>query len=120
MGRTSKAWGATSDQFAKIAEEGRQVGRPKALKAHEAEDLQAREAADQVPTPAPAPTSAEKPIQAKRTSTSLYLTPAAHQAIRMHAAAKGVRPHRIYDDALRAYFEAHGLGDFNQLNGTEL
>jgi hypothetical protein len=32
------------------------------------------------------------------------------------AADKGVRPHRIVDDALRAYFAQHDL-DFDKLNG---
>ncbi len=113
----SKAWGATASQFEKIAEEGRRVSKPKASKPDDAVALQPREAVP--PDTGPVPAASEKPSQVKRTSTSLYLTAAAHRAIRMHAAAQGVRPHRIYDDALRAYFKAHGLEDFDKLNGTE-
>ncbi len=72
---------------------------------------------DEIPHALPAKGEPSAPV--KRTSTSLYLTPAAHQAIRVHAATRGVRPHRIYDEALKAYFEAKGLGDFDKLNSTE-
>ncbi|WP_156465706.1 hypothetical protein [Methylobacterium sp. Leaf106] len=117
MNKKSKGWSEATGQFAKIAEEGRQLGRPKASKTDSVLDLQPHEVDAPVPTLAPA--SSEKPSQVKRTSTSLYLTPAAHRAIRMHAAEKGVRPHRIYDDALRAYFKTHKLEDFDELNGLE-
>jgi len=116
--KPSKIWDATASQFEKIAEEGRRVSKPKASKPDELVDLQPHEAV--LPGGDPVPAVSEKPPQVKRSSTSLYLTPAAHRAIRMHAAEQGVRPHRVYDDALRAYFKAHGLEDFDKLNGTDL
>jgi len=116
--KASKAWNATSSQFAKLAEEGRQVSKSKASKTDKSETSEPHDVVP--PAPAPAPVAVEKSPQAKRTSTSLYLTPAAHRAIRMHAAEQGVRPHRIYDDALRAYFKDHGLEDFDKLNGADL
>ncbi len=89
--------------------------RPEASKPDEAIASQPHEA--EIPHAVPARGEPSAPI--KRTSTSLYLTPAAHKAIRLHAAERGVRPHRIYDDALRAYFKANGLDDFDKLNSTE-
>lgn len=118
MGKAkSKMWGAAAGQMETIASEARQGRKPAASKTDEAAALQHHEAVQ--PDPVPAAVAIEKPSQVKRTSTSLYLTPAAHKAIRMYAAKEGMRPHRIYDEALRAYFEAKGLGDFDKLNGSE-
>ncbi len=94
-----------------------------ASQTEKATDLQPHEAialkAHDVEIPHAAPGKGESSAPIKRTSTSLYLTPAAHRAIRLHAAERGVRPHRVYDDALRAYFKANGLDDFDKLNSTE-
>lgn len=120
MGKAkSNTWGAISGQMETIASEARQGRKSVTSKPDDAVALQPREVASPDPVPVPAAAASEKPSQVKRTSTSLYLTPAAHQAIRMYAAEKGMRPHRVYDDALRAFFEAKGIGDFDKLNGTE-
>jgi hypothetical protein len=53
----------------------------------------------------------------RKRSTSLYLSDPAKRALRVIAADRGVRVHRVVDDALRAEFARHGL-DFDSLNGS--
>ena len=54
----------------------------------------------------------------EKRSTSLYLSGAASRAIKTLAASRGVRPHRVIDDALAEYLAKpeNGGHDFEALN----
>ena len=84
----------------------------KALEPHEAKS----ESSLAMPTLGGTPEPSPEPAKAAKKSTSLYLTEDARRALNRLAADKGVRPHRIVDEALRAYFAQHDL-DFDKLNG---
>ena len=77
---------------------------------HEAAEPEIYEAAE------PKPHKAAKSSPVKRTSTSLYLSPAAHREIRLHAADKGLKSNQVYEAALKLYFKKHQLGDFDDIN----
>lgn len=57
----------------------------------------------------------------EKRSTSLYLSGAASRAIKGLAASRGVRPHRIIDDALAEYLAKpeNGGHDFYALNAKD-
>ena len=122
MAKASKAWGAIADQTARLAEEGRQIGKPIAPKTDEAIALQPQEPVASSP-PAPR-ASASQPVaevKVEKRSTSLYLSGAASRAIKTLAASRGVRPHRVIDEALAEYLakaENGGL-DFHALNAKD-
>lgn len=77
---------------------------------HRAAEPEAHEAIE------PKPHKAAKSAPVKRTSTSLYLSPAAHREIRLHAADKGLKSNQVYEAALALYFKKHELGDFDDFN----
>ena len=118
--------------LSKIAEEAKaaKAHEAKTSKVDEAKEPQVHEAAEMAPEEAGS-TAVRVPrlkvprIERERetgkivtkTSTSLYLSGAAHRELRKMAAEAGVRPHRIVDEALRAYFKKRNL-DFDKLNAT--
>jgi hypothetical protein len=57
----------------------------------------------------------------EKRSTSLYLSGAAGRTIKTLAASRGVRPHRIIDDALAEYLAKpeNGGHDFHALNAKD-
>lgn len=77
---------------------------------HEAAEPETHEAVE------PKPHKSAKLAPVKRTSTSLYLSPAAHREIRLHAADKGLKSNQVYEAALKLYFKKHQLGDFDDIN----
>lgn len=85
----------------------------KADKAMKASDLEGAGSA-----PAETPEPGETPSKVAKRSTSLYLSGAASRAIKTLAAGRGVRPHRIFEEALAEYLakEENGGLDFHALN----
>lgn len=114
MAKTAKGWGAIADQTARLAEEGRQIGKPKTSKTYDSIALKPHDAT------VPSTTTAEPLVGTKveKRSTSLYLSGAASRAIKKLAAEHGIRPHRVFEEALAEYLakEENGGLDFHMLN----